>query len=95
MPTACMMQLVDARVCSLDGRVCDSVAALNSAALVAVVAKNSGAIPSRYTVSVGNCSYPTQPAPAQTLSLAPLQETKLVFQVHPIIARGEMPGNFI
>ena len=78
---ASYVQLVSARVCSQDGAVCDSAAALNSVMLVTIVGKNIGGIAASYTVSVGNCTYPAQIVPAQSLSLAPDQEESLVFQV--------------
>lgn len=79
------MQLVSARVCSQDGTVCDSAAALNSVMLVTVICKNIGVIAASYTVSIGNCTYPAQTVPAQSLSLAANDEKSLVFQVRYII----------
>ena len=74
------VQIVEARVCSLNGKVCDSVAALNSAALVRVTSKNVGAIAADYTLTLSNCSYPAQPVPAQSLALAPEETEELTFE---------------
>lgn len=75
------MQIVEARVCSRNGEVCDSVAALNSAALVRVACKNAGAIAADYTLTLSNCTYPAQPVPAQSVALAPAETKELTFQV--------------
>lgn len=75
------MQLVSARICNLAGTVCDTVAALNSAALVTVVGENIGALDADYTVSLGNCTYPTQPIAAQSVALSPGEQKSLAFEV--------------
>lgn len=77
---------MSARVCNLDGTVCDVAVALNSALLVTIVGKNIGAIAASYTLTLGNCSYPSQPVPAQSLSLAPDAEQALVFEARPTLA---------
>jgi hypothetical protein len=75
------VQLVSARVCSQNGTVCDSAAALNSVVLVNIIGKNIGFIAASYTISVDNCTYPAQIVPAQSLSLAASEEKTLIFQV--------------
>lgn len=75
------MQVVSARVCNAAGTVCDSVAALNSAALVTLVVRNTGAVPASYTVSFGLCSHPAQPVPAQALAIDAGETAQTVFEV--------------
>ena len=60
---------------------CDSAAALNSVVLVTMVCKNVGLLAASYTVTLGNCTYPAQTVPAQSLSLEPAATDSLVFQV--------------
>lgn len=77
------MQIVSVRVCNAARTVCDSVAALNSAALVMVVVRNTGAVAAEYTLSFGNCSHPTQPVPAQSLTLDASETAEVRFEVCP------------
>ena len=77
------MQIVEVRVCSENGEVCDTVAALNSAALVRVTSRNAGAIAADYTLTLSNCTYPAQPVPAQSVALAPDETKQVTFQVPP------------
>lgn len=74
---------MSARVCNAAGTVCDSVAALNSAALVVLVVRNTGAVAAEYTVTFGDCSHPTQPVPAQSVTIAAGDTAELRFEVLP------------
>jgi hypothetical protein len=57
------------------------VFALNSAALVTVKVKNVGVISASFTATLGNCSYPASPVPAQSLSMQANQEKDVIFEV--------------
>eukprot|EP00892_Ulva_mutabilis_P000250 jgi/Ulvmu1/10225/UM060_0025.1 len=86
-------KIVSGRVCNAAGTVCDSVAALNSGALVMLVVLNTGAVAASYTVSFGVCSHPAQPVPAQTVAIDAGDSARITFEFYMTTAAAATDAN--
>lgn len=76
-----VLQILSAQVCNSARTVCDSVAALNSASMAMIEVKNTGTLTASYITTLDNCTYPTIPVAAQSLSLAAKETASIWFEV--------------